>query len=131
MLFGCKQFSPLCLLPSLPCCLPPPWQPTLGACSCCSCRTRNQKRKVDDDHSDEEGEGHEDFDPQQLREHEEFTKVRGRGKVGRQAMGRQRGALASRTGRAGGSGKARKEGEVVVGSTSRGAWQAGRQGGSK
>lgn len=27
--------------------------------------------------SEEEGEGHEDFDPQQLREHEEFTKVAG------------------------------------------------------
>lgn len=39
-------------------------------------RTRNQRRKVDDDHSEEEGEGHEDFDPQQLREHEEFTKVK-------------------------------------------------------
>ena len=26
--------------------------------------------------SEEEGEGHEDFDPQQLREHEEFTKVK-------------------------------------------------------
>lgn len=38
-------------------------------------RTRQQKRKVDDDHSEEEGEGHDDFDPQQLREHEEFTKV--------------------------------------------------------
>ena len=39
-------------------------------------RTRGQKRKVDEDHSEEEGEGHEDFDPQQLREHEEFTKVK-------------------------------------------------------
>ena len=38
-------------------------------------RTRQQKRKVDEEHSEEEGEGHEDFDPQQLREHEEFTKV--------------------------------------------------------
>lgn len=39
-------------------------------------RTRQQKRKVDDEHSEEEGEGHEDFDPAQLREHEEFTKVK-------------------------------------------------------
>ncbi|KAK2079808.1 nucleoside triphosphate pyrophosphohydrolase ham1 [Prototheca wickerhamii] len=39
-------------------------------------RTRQQKRKVDEEHSEEEGEGHEDFDPQQLREHEEFTKVK-------------------------------------------------------
>ena len=35
--------------------------------------------QVDDEHSEEEGEGHEDFDPQQLREHEEFTKARGSG----------------------------------------------------
>ncbi|GAB4822189.1 hypothetical protein N2152v2_009235 [Parachlorella kessleri] len=39
-------------------------------------RTRNQKRKVEDEHSDEEGEGHEDFDQNALREHEEFTKVK-------------------------------------------------------
>lgn len=39
-------------------------------------RTRGQKRRLDDEHSEEEGEGHEDFDPQQLREHEEFTKVK-------------------------------------------------------
>lgn len=31
---------------------------------------------MDDEHSEEEGEGHEDFDPAQLREHEEFTKVK-------------------------------------------------------
>lgn len=40
------------------------------------CRTRQQKRKAEDEHSEEEGEGHEDFDPAQLREHEEFTKAR-------------------------------------------------------
>ncbi|KAL4423134.1 hypothetical protein ABPG77_004817, partial [Micractinium sp. CCAP 211/92] len=51
-------------------CPPEPPEPGEGG------RTRNQKRKVDDDHSEEEGEGHEDFDPQQLREHEEFTKVK-------------------------------------------------------
>lgn len=32
--------------------------------------------------SEEEGEGHEDFDPQQLREHEEFTKAGGAGSGG-------------------------------------------------
>ncbi|KAL6778168.1 hypothetical protein ACKKBG_A17185 [Auxenochlorella protothecoides x Auxenochlorella symbiontica] len=48
----------------------PPEPPELGD------KTRQQKRKVDDEHSEEEGEGHEDFDPAQLREHEEFTKVK-------------------------------------------------------
>ncbi|KAK9867820.1 hypothetical protein WJX84_004712 [Apatococcus fuscideae] len=37
-------------------------------------RTRNQKRKVDDSHGDEEGHG--EFDASALREHEEFTKVK-------------------------------------------------------
>lgn len=37
---------------------------------------RSKRRKVEEEHSEEEGEGHEDFDPQQLREHEEFTKVK-------------------------------------------------------
>jgi histone acetyltransferase MYST1 len=35
-------------------------------------RTRNQKRKAEDAHDDEHGE----FDPNALREHEEFTKVK-------------------------------------------------------
>ena len=35
-------------------------------------RTRNQKRKAEEGHED----GHEEFDPQSLREHEEFTKVK-------------------------------------------------------
>lgn len=34
------------------------------------------KRKADEEHSEEEGEGHENFDAQALREHEEFTKVK-------------------------------------------------------
>ncbi|KDD73860.1 MOZ/SAS family protein [Helicosporidium sp. ATCC 50920] len=34
------------------------------------------KRRLEEEHSEEEGEGHKDFDPQQLREHEEFTKVK-------------------------------------------------------
>lgn len=37
---------------------------------------KGKKRRLDDEHSEEEGEGHEDFDPQQLREHEEVTKVK-------------------------------------------------------
>lgn len=40
-----------------------------------SCRTRNQKRKVEDLHGDDE-EGHGEFDASALREHEEFTKVK-------------------------------------------------------
>lgn len=38
-------------------------------------RTRNQKRKLEETTS-VEGEGHGNFDPHQLREHEEFTKVK-------------------------------------------------------
>jgi histone acetyltransferase MYST1 len=35
------------------------------------------RRRPGEEHSSSEsGEGHEDFDPQQLREHEEFTKAR-------------------------------------------------------
>jgi len=40
-----------------------------------------KKRKVEDDHSEEEGEGHEDFDPQELRAHEEITKVKNIDKI--------------------------------------------------
>lgn len=36
----------------------------------------NQKRKVPDESHSSDGEGHSDFDPNQLREHEEFTKVK-------------------------------------------------------
>ena len=37
---------------------------------------KNKKRRMDEEeHSEEEGEGHEDFDPQQLRDHVAFTKV--------------------------------------------------------
>jgi len=42
--------------------------------------TRHQKRKIDEIHV-EEGQGHEDFDPASLREHEEFTKVKNIAKV--------------------------------------------------
>lgn len=38
-------------------------------------RTRNQKRKLEET-TCVEGEGHGNFDPHQLREHEEFTKVK-------------------------------------------------------
>lgn len=37
---------------------------------------RAKKRRQEEEHSEEEGEGHEDFDPQLLRDHEEFTKVK-------------------------------------------------------
>lgn len=43
---------------------------------CCLCLFRKRK-KVEEPLSDDEDHG--DFDPQQLREHEEFTKVRPRG----------------------------------------------------
>ena len=38
-------------------------------------RTRNQKRKIEDVHEEEEH-GHGEFDQNALREHEEFTKVK-------------------------------------------------------
>jgi histone acetyltransferase MYST1 len=37
---------------------------------------RAKRRRAEEEHSEEEGEGHAEFDPVMLREHEEFTKVK-------------------------------------------------------
>jgi hypothetical protein len=44
------------------------------------CPPRRKRKKVEEPLSDDEDHG--DFDPQQLREHEEFTKVGGRTRTG-------------------------------------------------
>ena len=42
---------------------------------------KSKKRRMEEEHSEEEGEGHEEFDPQMLRDHEEFTKVKNVDKI--------------------------------------------------